>query len=79
MPTFLPPAASSATALGSRSPVLTRAAEAYRRWLAAFIAARMRRAAIEVLRHLDDHIPYASGEERASLVARAEALRRSLQ
>lgn len=79
MPTFLPPAASGAAALGSRSPVLARIREAYARWLAAFTAARLRRAATGVLRHLDDRIPYASGEERAGLVARAEALRRSLQ
>jgi hypothetical protein len=79
MPTLLPPAASGAAALGSPSPVLAHIREAYARWLAAFAAARLRRAATEVLRHLDDRIPYASGEERASLAARAEALRRTLQ
>jgi hypothetical protein len=79
---FSQPAASAASALNAstgRRPSPSRVAEACRRWLSGFAEARLRRAAIAVLRHLDNRIPYASGAERADLVARAEALRRSLE
>jgi hypothetical protein len=82
MTAFSQPAANIAAALDVKTgkrPLRSRIAEAFGRWLTALTAARQRRAAIEVLRILCDRIPHASGAERADLVARAEALRRSLQ
>ena len=58
--------------------VPARISAAFRRWFAAFVEARLRTAAIHVLRHLDERIPYATGVERADLMARANDLRRSL-
>jgi hypothetical protein len=46
-----------------------------RRCLAALVAARERKAAIQVLRRLEDLIPHATGAARADLVALAERVR----
>jgi hypothetical protein len=48
-------------------------------WLARFAEARDRRAAILVLRHLDQRLPHASEPDRAYLVALADDLRRRLR
>jgi hypothetical protein len=47
-------------------------------WLASFVAARERKAAQVVLRHLVEHIPHAADADRTRLEALAASLRRSL-
>jgi len=48
-------------------------------WLARFVEARDRRAAIVVLRHLDERLPHAIEPDRAYLLALADDLRRRLR
>ena len=50
-----------------------------KRWLARFVEARNRRAAIQVLRYLDERLPHATEPDRAYMVALADDLRRSLR
>ena len=50
-----------------------------KRWLARFIEARDRRAAIQVLRYLDERLRHATEPDRAYMVAVAADLRRRLR
>lgn len=63
----------------ANQPSILRRTGVMQRWLARLIAARERRAAIQVLRHLDDRIPHATEPYRAHMVAVAEGLRRALR
>jgi hypothetical protein len=67
--------AAGRTAVQHGAPGLAAALE---RWLVRFVEMRERRAAIQVLRHLDDRIPHATGAYRDDLTARADDLRRAL-
>jgi hypothetical protein len=58
--------------------VPARIGAAFARWSAAFVEARLRKAGLQVLRHLDERVQHANGVERTDLIARANDLRRSL-
>jgi hypothetical protein len=58
--------------------VPARIGAAFARWSATFVEARLRKAGLQVLRHLDERIQHANGLERAELIVRANDLRRSL-
>jgi hypothetical protein len=58
--------------------VPARIGAAFARWWATFVEARLRKAGLQVLRHLDERIQHANGVERTDLIVRANDLRRSL-
>lgn len=74
-----PRAAESMAGRPTPRPASRGLAAAFKRWLARFIEARDRRAAIHVLRCLDERIPHAMEPDRTYMLVIADALRRGLR
>lgn len=77
--TTLSEAVGTANENGYATDTGARVTAACSRWLADFVEGRLHKAAREVLPYLEDRIAHTVDAERASLVARADELRRSLR